>query len=151
MPIWKAEVERLFEVLPLDDAMPDLRPAVQNLPARGLVSSISSNVPAEVLAGLFLYVDDLEASHEISQNSPGFIGSYWHAIMHRREGDFWNAKYWYRNALRHQALPELDYDPYAFTDACEQDKGQNSPTLVELQRQEWMTLFAECRRTVGDA
>ena len=49
MPIWKSEVERLFEVLPLDDAMPDLRPAVQNLPARGLVSSVAvfQRMPAQ--------------------------------------------------------------------------------------------------------
>src|SRR4051794_32254466 len=50
--------------------------------------------PAELLvAGLWLWHDWLDESHRISQRVETADGSYWHAIMHRREGDFSNSKY----------------------------------------------------------
>src|SRR5690606_37168266 len=45
-------------------------------------------------AGLRLLHDWLEPSHRISQTIPTATGTYWHAIMRRREPDFPNAKYW---------------------------------------------------------
>src|SRR5262249_17485377 len=42
------------------------------------------------LAGLWLYHDFLDESHAISQDLSSAEGSYWHAIMHRREPDYWN-------------------------------------------------------------
>jgi hypothetical protein len=53
------------------------------------------------LAGLWLYRDFLDEAHRISQALHSREGSYWHGIMHRREGDFANAKYWFRRAGPH--------------------------------------------------
>lgn len=38
------------------------------------------------------------ASHDIAQDLPTPMGSWIHAYLHRKEGDDWNAGYWYRQA-----------------------------------------------------
>lgn len=57
-----------------------------------------------VLAGLWLWQDYLDESHELCQIIETPSGSYWHAILHRREGDFGNAKYWFARAGAHPAI-----------------------------------------------
>src|SRR4051794_8266140 len=54
-----------------------------------------------LLSGLWLWHDFLDESHGISQSIHSATGSFWHAIMHRREGDFGNSKYWYAKCLNH--------------------------------------------------
>ncbi len=41
-----------------------------------------------------------EASHDIAQEMHNTMGSWIHAYLHRREGDEFNAGYWYRQAGR---------------------------------------------------
>ena len=75
------------------------------------------------------------------------MGDYWHAILHRREPDYSNAKYWFRQIgphaifreLRRRAdsllekcatpeagrwrerlSPDMRWDPFAFVDLCQQ-------------------------------
>lgn len=43
---------------------------------------------------------DWEASHDIAQEIPNPQGSWIHAFLHRKEGDEFNAGYWYRQAGR---------------------------------------------------
>ena len=43
---------------------------------------------------------DWEASHSIAQDIPSEVGNWIHAYLHRKEGDEWNAGYWYRQAKR---------------------------------------------------
>ena len=92
--------------------------------------------PEPVKAGLLLWNDDLDASHRLSQQIGTATGSYWHGIMHRREPDYSNSKYWFRRVGPHPAFQALAerarsefgqaaylaggrYDPFAFVDACE--------------------------------
>ena len=58
---------------------------------------------AALLAGLWLGHDALEEGHRLAQDINSPTGSFWHAIMHRREGDFSNAKYWYARCRGHPA------------------------------------------------
>ena len=57
---------------------------------------------AAVKSGLLLWADGLVASHEVAQEHEDHdTCSYWHAIMHRREPDFSNSKYWYQRTSGH--------------------------------------------------
>ena len=59
------------------------------------------------LSGVWLWNDFLDESHTISQNVETTTGSYWHGIMHRREEDFSNAKYWFRRVGSHPVFDDL--------------------------------------------
>lgn len=45
-------------------------------------------------------IGDWEAAHHLAQDIPGATGSWIHAYLHRKEGDRWNAGYWYNRAGR---------------------------------------------------
>lgn len=119
------------------------------------------------LAGVWLLYDHLNDSHRLSQDIDSASGSFWHGIMHRREGDFGNAKYWFRNvgthpvydelaavagelATLHQAhgvLPPGQWDAAAFVDACQQALGGRSEQQTfcqAVQQAEWELLFDYC-------
>lgn len=124
------------------------------------------------LSGLWLRLNYLEESHTISQNLHNSTGSYWHGIMHRREPDFSNAKYWFRRAGDHPAMEtlaeraqklanqyELDrytefladklWDPMAMVDACQaaiSGKTPHAEVLRQAALSEWETLFEYCHQ-----
>jgi hypothetical protein len=47
-------------------------------------------------AGLLMAQDYIWEAHEIVQDYPETESSWWHAFMHRMEGDYGNSEYWYR-------------------------------------------------------
>jgi len=117
-----------------------------------------------VRGGLFYALDAIDEAHKIFQDSSGDLGSYWHGMMHRREGDFDNARYWFRRAgtlpifdALHGAAAEFSadmarqstWDPYLFTGACEQARFGEEEGLMELsrlQQVEFEGLFDYCWR-----
>jgi hypothetical protein len=104
-------------------------------------------------SGLWLLNNFLHQSHEISQSIDSAEGSWWHAIMHRTEGDFSNAKYWYRRVGSHEAMLDVDagqesFDAADFVDRCQQEY-RNGPLSDETQATafaEWQALFNFCYR-----
>jgi hypothetical protein len=124
-----------------------------------------------MLAGLWLWFDDLESSHRIAQDIASPTGCFWHAIMHRREGDFSNARYWYTRCQAHRVNHLLgavtsavvgsapadarithliagEWDGSAFASFVESvHRHPNDPRraiAVHLQQAEWRALFHHC-------
>jgi hypothetical protein len=103
--------------------------------------------------GLWFAVDALDAAHSIFQEDRSPEGSYWHGMLHRREGDFPNAKYWLQRAGRISALKAVpEFDPVHFVSLCEK-ASRRSPKedpveLLEMQRMEWELLLAAAHAKV---
>jgi hypothetical protein len=56
---------------------------------------VDRSMAACCISGLWLWHNYLDESHKICQEIETSAGSAWHGLMHRREGDFWNANYWF--------------------------------------------------------
>lgn len=140
----------LLKVLPFEEAMKQLvveRGALaeqRDVVTQLLEEKAFRGKPA-VAAGLWLYVDELDRSHAISQNIHDATGSFWHGIMHRREGDFSNSHYWFHRVGAHPAIMDiLAYDSHQFIDEVEKLHRQNPERLIKMQRAEWLALFTWC-------
>ena len=167
---------------PLDAGRQD-RAAVSGLKKLSVDTAFAHAQPSDremarcCLAGVWLLYDYLDESHTISQGIDTTSGSFWHAIMHRREGDFSNAKYWFRNVGQHPVFASLseqaallaakrndeslirkhvangDWDPYAFVDLCQAvSRGQTAARelCLDIQQAEWELLFDYCyRKAIG--
>jgi len=53
-------------------------------------------------------IGDWEASHDIAQEMHNDLGSWIHAYLHRKEGDEWNAGYWYKKA--NKPFPKISFE-----------------------------------------
>ena len=114
--------------------------------------AITESAQALCESGLWLLAGDLDRSHDISQENHSPEGSFWHGIMHRREGDFGNAKYWFRQVGDHPLFEKLNEltdgvyaDPYDFVDACSravQAGGKTEEQCMLAQWIEWQALMA---------
>ena len=117
------------------------------------------------LSGLWLLHNFLDRSHNISQTIKTPDGSFWHAIMHRLEKDYWNSKYWYRNAGDHEVLDRLsqpareiisgstsagqtlvngNWNADGFVDFCAAEQGSDNSLSQKLACLEWQLLFDHC-------
>lgn len=142
--------------------LPELGPGTPNEAMRTTLSELTldtmipefrdHDMAMACLSGLWLYHDFLEQSHHISQDLDTPTGSYWHAIMHRREPDPSNSKYWWRHVGSHPVFGLLEkefgaWDASAFVDRCEACRGTGSADEMECRRiqlREWQILFEWC-------
>ncbi|TWU60260.1 hypothetical protein Poly51_05350 [Rubripirellula tenax] len=118
-------------------------------------SELSDHAFDACRAGLWLLAGDLHRSHSISQDDESPEGSFWHGIMHRREGDFSNAKYWFRRVGDHPVEEDVKQhasgykgNMFSFVDECKaaskhSDEGVAASCEV-TQWIEWQTLMAYC-------
>ena len=177
-PSFGENIDRLLEPLRLNE----LGPGEPNVALRGELKALSvdrlfenkivdGDMASACLAGLWLYHDFLDESHSISQHIETQEGSYWHGIMHRREPDYGNAKYWFRRVGDHPVGGELaaaaselvrsegpdaasrflveqsSWDSFRFVDLCEgAATGRSKSSLLcrQIQQREWWLLFGYC-------
>src|SRR5262245_25728404 len=85
----KLEIEKAYTRLLVDGAGNETAKTIlESITPRDLLEGpIDSQDQARaMLSGLWLRHDWLDQSHTISQGIENSTGSWWHAIMHRREG-----------------------------------------------------------------
>jgi hypothetical protein len=155
---------------------PEAYTKLKTLTPESMLAKKPSNLDeaAALLAGLWLWHDCLDESHKVAQQLHTTSGSMWHAIMHRREGDFSNSQYWYARCENHPALPTIaaqandvinpfpadkrvlkltvhGWNSDAFVDLVEDvyDKPEDPihKLAIALQQLEWRTLFDFCMRS----
>lgn len=174
----------LPQIQPLiaEDRLGDLGPGTPDLAVKPMLDVLARDLPgiakergfaSACLAGLWLCHGFFDESHAISQDLDTLEGSFWHGILHRREPDYGNAKYWFRRVPAHPVFAELHaaalavpapagpaadfrsalvgrkaWDPFAFVDLCELAGRRGTAELVrycgDIQRAEWKLLFAYC-------
>jgi hypothetical protein len=138
-------------------------PVLREMSAKNLFSVRVRGLDAArcCLAGLWLYHDYLDESHEISQDIQTPSGSFWHGIMHRREPDPSNAAYWFRRVGEHPIFDPLAkaaqgmmddvpllWSPFWFIDRCTDAIRRQEPdaAIRLVQKHEWELLFDFCWR-----
>ncbi|MCL6593998.1 MAG: hypothetical protein K6T31_08490 [Alicyclobacillus sp.] len=108
MAVWKDILNHLDQRQPLPPLRVDtvwdeaLSEEIERLTGTELVGegALSHQVQS-TRAGLLLWNDDVARAHVHAQALTDATGSYWHALVHRREGDYENARYWFRNVGTH--------------------------------------------------
>ena len=100
---------------------PEVRPSAQPGAALGQAVDalgLSGESAGLAKAAALLWHDHLDESHTVSQDIGSADGSFLHGIMHRREPDYSNAKYWFRRVGDHPCFPALASDATEYLDAA---------------------------------
>lgn len=74
------------------------------------ITSPHSKWPAHLKALWYDAQGQWETAHDIIDSISGREAAWVHAYLHRKEGDNWNANYWYRRANRSMPLMPLEQE-----------------------------------------
>ena len=154
----------------------DRRELVTRVDRFAAEKGLSSDGALRLRAATLLYHDHHDPAHDIVQDLSDADGALIHAILHRREPDYWNAKYWFRRVDMHPVYLSLGrrlrdrpvaegqealarrltlpgaFDPFAFVDACEQEERSvdSAPVVLwlrSIQHSEFEELVAHLLAT----
>ena len=128
----------------------------------GFLTGLTAERRDAALSLALLWHDDLDAAHGLCQAHEGHPDcDYVHALLHRREGDFANAKYWFREVGDHPVYPVVaqavaglgqpglvvdgQWRSAAMVDACAAALSRDvarQPVLMQVQAAEFRILAA---------
>ena len=129
-----------------------------------------SDMAQAARAGLILEAGGWNDAHRIVQELDTPEAQYWHGIVHRREPDSSNAKYWFRSVGNHPVMDQLvrilsesvgpdkvffqrfiengKWNPFKYVDACmashESGGNERLPLLLDIQQKEFTALLDYC-------
>jgi hypothetical protein len=112
----------------------------------------------ELEALLYLRIGLMEPAHSNVQDAKRGLGAYIHGVLHRMEGDYWNAKYWFDRVRDTDLLESIaEYiaqasaseslslqewtGPTDFVDACQSSHRNSSSELSSLAKLEWEAIW----------
>lgn len=123
------------------DSLPHLRPQKPYSPdLKSTISSLDHPIPVRGI--LHLLNDDIDSAHTLVQDDDDNRDSNLiHSILHRREGDFWNSKWWL-NQFSHPFLGQLyaeknldgESGAKQFVDMVERITSKGAATACAAQR-----------------
>jgi hypothetical protein len=146
-------------------SIPDLDRALETIFRE---SKKSTQQQALIRALVFLWHDHLDEAHSLAQDMATADGSLIHGIMHRREPDYGNAKYWFHRVGQHPAFKAIGqsaaaipaspaecalrdrfnrdetWDPFAFVDCCQENAKSSAGHelfLRQIQKAEFSALL----------
>jgi len=153
-------------------AAPSIVKEINKLSNEALFGGIikNSEMAQAARAGLILAAGGWDDAHRIVQEMETPEAQYWHGIVHRREPDSSNAKYWFRRVRHHVIMDELlrmvtrsygsdaqvvqqvtksgRWDPFQFIDMCmachEGSQREFLPILLDIQQKEITALLDYC-------
>lgn len=120
------------------------------------LSKVASGGMVEAL--LYLRIGMMEPAHSNVQDAQRSIGAYIHGVLHRMEGDYWNAKYWFDRVRDSQLLERIGLEireirqsqgvatedwlgPLWLNEACKNVSASMRDQVVQAAAFEWQALW----------
>lgn len=152
-------LDSLSLAMPLSLIDPNATPndaLIDSLQAAMELSNTPSGGNKEAL--LYLRIGQMEPAHSNVQDAQRSIGAYIHGVLHRMEGDYWNAKYWFdrvrdpllldriRDLIREISLTQGSVledwgGPLRLIEACKNRRSVSQEEVVQLAFWEWQALW----------
>ena len=157
---------------------PDFLAQIQQIPNEKLFEGNiqNSGMAQAARAGLLLIAGGWDEAHKLVQEMETPEAEYWHGIVHRREPDFSNAKYWFRKVGHHPVMDSLlrgltrqnyphstvvqqlinngKWDPFQYLALCsachEGAQKELLPVLLDIQKEEIALLVNYCIQHARD-
>lgn len=165
---FRAIADRLRPLDPSPLVPPRIRDAALDREIEALATARAPEAERAAQSALHLWNDSLVRAHELAQEIGDATGSYLHGVMHRREPDYENAKYWFRRVGRHPLFPDVrgaallalsdrpdlrqgidvapEWDPFRMVDDCREAarKPELEAVLRRIQAREIEILAEFC-------
>jgi len=164
--VWPDETDAITSDVSMAEYLPRLAPTPPPQNRQWLLNVINDVVADSGLgltdrvtmlafeAGLLQIHDHLDSSHNCSQSIEGEgidrDGDYWHAIMHRREPDYGNSKYWFRHVGQHPIFPAVADAAMNILRSAPGDVTRQLDALYQQQKQWNPAMFVDACQSVAN-